>query len=359
MTALLEAKNVTKVFGGGVGKSTETIALRHFTFTIDSTRPSITGVVGESGSGKSTMARLLLGLEAPSQGNVLYQGRDIQQLRGAGRRRFRQDVQAIFQDPFESFNSLYKVDHMLEVPLRKFKLARTKQEVRRMMEDALRAVGLRPEETLGRFPHQLSGGQRQRIMVARALMLNPKLIIADEPVSMIDASLRASVLANLRQLRDEYGISLVYITHDLTTAYQICDDIIVLYRGYVAEAGDVTKVVKDPQHPYTRLLVNSIPWPDPDRHWSEEREPSPLAEQADPDRGCPFAGRCPQTFEPCLEEAPPFFRIHPRQAATCYLYRDAPELAFAQMNELLVHTSGRRTPGEETPETQQVAATPE
>ncbi|MEA3334957.1 MAG: ABC transporter ATP-binding protein [Chloroflexota bacterium] len=339
MTALLEARKVTKIFGGGVGQRTETVALRHLTFSIDSARPSITGVVGESGSGKSTMARLLLGLETPTEGNVLYEGKDLTRLSGSERRAFRQDVQAVFQDPFGSFNSLYKVDHMLEVPIKKFKLARTKEERMQLMIGALDAVGLRPEETLGRFPHQLSGGQRQRIMVARALMLNPKLIVADEPVSMIDASLRATVLTNLRQLRDEYGISVIYITHDLTTAYQICDDIIVLYRGYVAEAGDVGMVVKDPKHPYTQLLVSSIPWPNPDRLWSEESEPSPLAAQAQNDLGCPFAARCPSTFEPCIQKAPPFFRMHEQRAATCYLYEDCPTLAYDSMNELLMHTS--------------------
>lgn len=344
MTPLLQARDVTKVFGSSVGQRTETVALRHFSFTIDATRPSITGVVGESGSGKSTMARLLLGLETPTEGAVLYKGQDIRRLRGNGKRTFRQDVQAIFQDPFESFNSLYKIDHMLEVPIRKFRLARTRAETRQIMVDALQAVGLRPEETLGRYPHQLSGGQRQRIMVARALMLNPKLIIADEPVSMIDASLRASVLANLRQLRDEFGISLVYITHDLTTAFQVCDDLIVLYRGYVAEAGDVSKVVREPQHPYTQLLVGSIPWPDPDRLWSDEAEPSPLSAQANPDRGCPFASRCPSTFDRCLHDPPPFYRIASRQAATCHLHQDAPILPFDHMDELLVHTSGRQTP---------------
>jgi oligopeptide/dipeptide ABC transporter ATP-binding protein len=344
VTALLEAKDVTKIFSGGVGARTETIALRHFTFAVDAARASITGVVGESGSGKSTMARLLLGLETPTTGSVLYGGQDLRRMRGADRKRYRQNVQAIFQDPFESFNSLYKVDHVLEVPLKKFGLARTNQEARRFMVEALLAVGLRPEETLGRYPHQLSGGQRQRIMVARALMLNPKLIIADEPVSMIDASLRAGVLANLRQLRDEYGISLVYITHDLTTAYQICDDIIVLYRGCVAEAGDAAEVVKDPQHPYTQLLVGSIPLPDPDRLWAAEQAPSPLAAAARSDRGCPFDARCPHTMERCLVEAPPFFQVSPRRAAACYLHQDAPILAFDRMNELLIHASTEPDP---------------
>jgi oligopeptide/dipeptide ABC transporter ATP-binding protein len=339
MTALLQMRNVTKIFGGGFIKRTEVVALRNFSFTIDTTRPSITGVVGESGSGKSTMARLLLGLEKPTKGNVLYRGTDLRHLGGSGRHKFRQEVQAVFQDPFESFNSFYKVDHMLEVPIQKFKLASSRQEMRQRMGEVLNAVGLRPEETLGRYPHQLSGGQRQRVMVARALLLKPKLIIADEPVSMIDASLRATVLTNLRQLRDEFGISLIYITHDLTTAFQVCDDIIVLYRGYVAEAGDVRQVVKDPQHPYTQLLVGSIPRPDPDRIWPEEPAPSPLAAQAHPDVGCPFNNRCPHTFEPCIQEAPPFFRTDPRRAATCYLHQEAPTLSFDKMDEVLVSTS--------------------
>ena len=136
-----------------------------------------------------------------------------------------------------------------------------------MIEDALETIGLNPAETLGRYPHQLSGGQRQRIMVARAFLLKPRVILADEPVSMIDASLRATILQSLRKLNQEFGISILYISHDLTTIYQICDHIIVLYRGSVAEIGDVEKVIKDPKHPYTKLLVESIPQPDPEKRW--------------------------------------------------------------------------------------------
>jgi peptide/nickel transport system ATP-binding protein len=344
MTALLEADDITKIFGSGVGRRIETVALRDFSFRIETTRPLITGVVGESGSGKSTMARLLLGLETPTKGAVRYRGADLRRLNNDQRAAFRREVQAVFQDPFESFNSFYKVDHMLETPIRKFRLARSKGEAHQLILNVLSAVGLRPEETLGRFPHQLSGGQRQRVMVARALLLNPKLIIADEPVSMIDASLRATVLTALRKLRDDFGISLVYITHDLTTAFQICDDIIVLYRGYVAEVGDVTKVVKDPKHPYTQLLVSSIPRPDPDRQWSEEPTPSALAGQANPNQGCLFAARCPHAFEPCLRSIPQLYRTDARRAATCYLHQDSPTLALDQMDELLMAASGEMQP---------------
>src|SRR5207249_4601278 len=175
--------------------------------------------------------------------------------------------QMIFQDPYEVYNPFYRVDHVLETPITEFKLAASPAARRALINESLRAVGLRPEETLGRYPHQLSGGQRQRIMVARAVLMRPRLIIADEPVSMVDASLRATILDSLRQLNQQYGMSIVYITHDLTTAFQISDDIIVLYRGSVAEAGEVDLVVRNPRHPYTQLLINSVPQPDPDHPW--------------------------------------------------------------------------------------------
>ncbi|HSH79668.1 MAG TPA: ABC transporter ATP-binding protein [Herpetosiphonaceae bacterium] len=267
---LIEAREVGKVFRGGVLGQHETIALQDFTLEIAGDRPSITAVVGESGSGKSTMARLFLGLETPTSGAIVYRGKPLRQLSGGDWRAFRRDVQAIFQDPFEVYNSFYKVDHVLTTPIRKFRLASSRRESRELIENALQAVGLKPDETLGRYPHQLSGGQRQRIMVARALLLRPKLIIADEPVSMIDASRRATVLATLHKLKATYGISLIYITHDLTTAYQISDHIIVLYGGKVVEAGDPERVVKQPQHPYTQLLISSIPQADPDRRWREQ-----------------------------------------------------------------------------------------
>ncbi len=266
---LLELRNVTKAFGGGFLQQHQSVALQDFSLVIEGDQPTITAVVGESGSGKTTMARLLLGLETPTSGAVLYKGTDLRRSSQQQWRAFRRDLQAIFQDPFGVYNAFYRVDHVLTTPIAKFRLARSREEGRRLIEQALRAVGLRPEETLGRFPHQLSGGQRQRIMVARTLLLRPKVIIADEPVSMVDASLRVTVLGNLLQLKQEFGISLIYITHDLATAYQISDRIIVLHRGSVVEAGDPEQVVKRPEHPYTKLLISSIPLPDPDRGWGD------------------------------------------------------------------------------------------
>jgi peptide/nickel transport system ATP-binding protein len=267
---LLELRNVSKAYGGGLFGQKPVTALRDFSLAIIDKQPTIIAVVGESGSGKTTMARLLLGLESPTTGEMLYNGKDLRHSSRQERRAFRREVQAIFQDPFEVYNSFYKVDHVLTTPIAKFGLARSRDEGRQLIEQALRAVGLKPEETLGRYPHQLSGGQRQRTMVARTLLLRPKVIVADEPVSMVDASLRVTVLGNLLQLKRDYGISLLYITHDLATAYQISDRIIVLHRGEVVESGDPEQVVKHPEHPYTKLLISSIPLPDPSRPWGSE-----------------------------------------------------------------------------------------
>ena len=200
---------------------------------------------------------------------MLYRGDDFTHLSRRERREFRREVQPIFQDPFEAYNPFYKVDHVLHSPVKNFKLAGSRDERDAMVNEALLMVGLQPDETLGRFPHQLSGGQRQRIMVARALLLKPRVILADEPVSMVDASLRATILDSIQDLKRELGISVLYITHDLTTAFQISDDILIMYRGNVVEYGDVTKVIPNPQHAYTQMLIESIPQADPNKRWGE------------------------------------------------------------------------------------------
>ena len=340
MPPLLEARNATKTFGGGLfRKAPGTVALDDFSFAIDAEPPTITAVVGESGSGKTTLARLLLGLTEPTTGEVRYRGTDLRRLSGEERKRFLRDVQVIFQDPYEVYNPFYKVDHVLEVPIEKFRLAPSRAEARDLMVEALNAVGLRAEETLGRHPHQLSGGQRQRIMVARALLLQPRLIIADEPVSMVDASLRATILESLRQLHLRFGISLLYITHDLTTAYQIGQNIIVMYRGEAVEVGDVDLVVKRPQHPYTQLLIQSIPQADPARPWGREAAVRAADDAATlvaaSTQGCRFADRCPHVMEICRTTKPPLFRTDERRAAACYLYRDRPQLAADDLDRVM------------------------
>ncbi len=257
---LLEFRDVSKVYG-------DVTALHPMSFRLEGDTPQIISIVGQSGSGKSTMGSLMLGFNAPSSGKVMYEGLDIANLSPGQSLDFRKNVQAVFQDPYACFNPFYRVDHALKFPFKRFGLAQSEAHTQQAMEDTCRAVGLDPDLILRRYPHQLSGGQRQRLIVARALMLSPKLLIADEPVSMVDASLRATILKNIYDLKDKHGISILYITHDLATAYHVSDYVIVLYHGRIAEAGPPKEVIGNPQHPYTQLLIDSIPWPDMNRAW--------------------------------------------------------------------------------------------
>ena len=325
MAPLIEAVGVSKRFAGGLRRG-GTVALAELSLAIDANRPSIIAVVGESGSGKTTLARLLLGLAEPTGGAIRYRGTDLRRLDGNGRRAFRHDVQAVFQDPYGVYNPFYRVDHVLWTPLRRFRLAASRGQARGLIAAALRAVGLQPEEILGRFPHQLSGGQRQRVMVARALLLEPKLIVADEPVSMVDASLRATILGSLRKLTDERGISILYITHDLATAYQVSDSILVLYRAHLAEAGAVDRVVSAPQHPYTQLLISAIPRAHAVRDWLAQDDDSGRNGRSLGDAGCCFAERCPHAMPACLAEPPGLYRTEPRRAVACVQYAGYPPL---------------------------------
>ncbi len=267
---LLAFRSVRKDFGGGLFGGRPKTALQRLSFQILASPPSIIAIVGQSGSGKTTLARMVLGLERPTTGEVVYRGQPLKDLRGAALTAYRREVQAVFQDPYGSFNPFYKVDHALAEPLRRFGVATTREAMLERMLWACSAVGLDGREVLGRFPHELSGGQRQRLMVARALALRPKLIVADEPVSMVDASQRLAILEEMRQLKTNFGISILYITHDLSTAYQISDMVLVLHQGRVVEAGLPEAVMKHPQHPYTQSLVAAIPWPDPNRPWADD-----------------------------------------------------------------------------------------
>lgn len=322
MSKFIELEHVTRTFGGGAFSTKPPIvAVDDVSLSIDEDEPKITTIAGESGSGKTTLARLLMGTITPSFGTMYYRGTDFTKMGRHDAWKFKQEVQAIYQDPFGSYNPFYKVDHVLETPIKYFKLANSKSERRHIIEEALSMVGLQPGDTLGRFPHQLSGGQRQRIMVARALLIKPRLILADEPVSMVDASLRATILDSIRRLNREIGISVIYITHDLTTALQISDNIIVMYRGSVVEAGAVERVILEPKHPYTQLLIESIPQPNPDNKWGDE-PPSPRFEDFGSMLGCKFADRCPHVTDICNEMPPPNYQIENHRQVLCYLYQD-------------------------------------
>jgi len=319
----VEIYNATKIYGGGFFQSGDrVIALQDFSLTIDEKPAMITTIAGESGSGKTTLANLILGFIGLTSGQILYKGQDIATLKGEQQLEYRREVQAVFQDPYEVYNPFYRVKHVFDLVIKRFHLARNKREAREVIEEALNVVGMLGEEVLEKYPHQLSGGQRQRMMVARAFMLKPRLIVADEPVSMVDASLRAMILDIMLRMRDEYNISFLYITHDLSTAYQIGNQIYILYQGSIAEKGDTSSVIEDPKHPYVQLLINSIPIPDPNQRWDMNISLPPEEElRGQVESGCRFYPRCPRRSERCLAERPPLYRMdgHNHEVA-CYLY---------------------------------------
>jgi peptide/nickel transport system ATP-binding protein len=320
---LLEVRNVTKIYGGGLLGRDQTVALENFSLTLPPDKAIITTIAGESGSGKTTLANLVLGFITPTAGKILYNGKDIYKMSKEEFTRYRREVQAVFQDPYEVYNPFYKVDHVFDSVINKFRLANSRGEARQMAEQALEVVGLPRDEILGKHPHQLSGGQRQRVMVARAFLLKPRLIVADEPVSMVDASLRGMILEIMMNLQQEFGISFLYITHDLSTAYQISQEIYILYSGSIAEVGDIEKVVNTPYHPYTQMLISSVPLPDPDLKWDTRVElPSDETRAATAIQGCKFRDRCPHTMDICGRNAPPLYEIAQRHYVACYLYRD-------------------------------------
>lgn len=321
---LLEVKNVSKIFDTGFSHTHQTAALEDFSLAVSEDAPTIIAIAGESGSGKTTLARIILDLLSSTRGDIFWRGQSISQMSKSARMIFRKECQAVFQDPYQAYNPFYRVDHMFKMAMSDFKLARNKVEERKMIEEAMEVVGLRPEEILGKFPHQLSGGQRQRAMVARAFLLKPRLIVADEPVSMIDTSLRATILDIMLTLKKDFGMSFLYITHDLSTAYQISDQIIILYQGSVAEKGEIAAVIEKPQHPYTQMLLGSIPIPDPSQKWEGRVEIS-LDDQTKTgaERGCKFSDRCPHAMDICSQGLPPLYRVGDEQYASCYLYKDS------------------------------------
>ncbi len=320
---LLEIRNATKIYRGGfLQPGQQLVALQDFNLTIREEPATITAIAGESGSGKTTLANLILGFVSPTSGQILYRGRDISAMNPQEKLQYTRQVQAVFQDPYAVYNPFYRVKHIFDLVVKNFKLAHNQEAARDLIEEALKMVGMRGAEVLEKYPHQLSGGQRQRMMVARAYLLKPRLIVADEPVSMVDASLRAMILDIMLRLRDQQNISFLYITHDLSTAYQVCDDIYILYQGSVAEKGDTVSVIQNPKHPYVQMLIDSVPVPDPNQKWDTTVTlPSEEALRSQVDTGCRFYPRCPYHMDRCLVKQPPLYEIDSgTHRAACYLY---------------------------------------
>ena len=260
MTApLLEVRHAVRVYrlGGLFGRGAP--AVDDVSFEVGASGPEILAVIGESGSGKTTLARMILNTVRPSSGSVLFKGVDLAGIRGRRQRLdFMRQVQPIFQNPFEAFNAMKQLDRYLFMTARQFAEARTAAAAEQHADAALRKVGLTLAEVRGRFPHELSGGQLQRVAIARALVASPALLVADEPVSMVDASLRTAIVNLFKKLRDQLGVSIVYITHDLATAYTISDRVVIMRRGKVVESGDARRTLDDPKHPYSIELKNAV-----------------------------------------------------------------------------------------------------
>ncbi len=322
---LLTVDNLTKHFAIGragllgnlLGGAQNVVhAVDGVSFTLD--KGEVLALVGESGCGKSTLALTLLGLEAPTAGGIHFAGQDVTHLNAAGLKALRRQVQMIFQDPYESLNPLFTIGEIVAEPLRVHGLARKRTEREQRVQRALEEAGLKPAESfIHRRPHELSGGQRQRVVIASALVLEPQLLLADEPVSMLDVSIRAEILNLLADLRRTRGIAILFITHDLSTVATFADRIAVMYLGRIVEIGSVTSVLKAPQHPYTQALLAVAPVANPrlrrPRIILQGETPNPIHLPS----GCRFHPRCPVASAECQRVDPPFVQVAADHQAAC------------------------------------------
>lgn len=297
--------------------------------TFDIGEGEILGLVGESGCGKTTTGRLLTRLVTPTAGRILFMDTDIAFLDGSKLRDFRKNVQMIFQNPYESLNPRFSVFQTVAEPLHIHGLGETVEERMDMVVQAVEDAGLVPaEEILERFPHELSGGQRQRVSIARALVMNPRVIVADEPVSMLDVSIRAGVMNLMLDLRAKYRIPYLFITHDIAVARYMSDRIAVMYLGELAEIGPAEVIIQNPVHPYTRALISAVPVPDPEHAHGmvniEGELPSPISLPT----GCRFHPRCPYAKDICKEEDPAQIEVEPGHLVKCHFAEELHEQGF-------------------------------
>jgi peptide/nickel transport system ATP-binding protein len=309
---LMTVQDLSVQFGSGkaVARALDGVSL-------DWRRGEILGVVGESGCGKSTLARTMLALQQPAAGSVALDGQPINGR--ASRRELRRRVQMIFQDPYQTLNPRQRVETIVAEPLVVQGVDRSEREAR--ITRALDDVGLDPQRFLRRYPHQLSGGQRQRVAIAAALVLEPEGLICDEPVSMLDASVRAQILAVLVELQRRRELALLFITHDLSLAWSLCDRLAVMYLGRVVEQGRAVDVIERPQHPYTQALVDAVPVPAAGGGGRRELLGGELPDATAVPSGCRFHPRCPKRFEPCDSVDPALFDAGgPGQRAACLLH---------------------------------------
>jgi peptide/nickel transport system ATP-binding protein len=327
ISAPLEVRGLTKHFpaGGLPGRRSRVHAVDDVTFAL---RPgTVTALVGESGSGKSTVARLLLRLYDPTAGHIFFEGGDVTRDR---RRRdvlgYRSQVQMIFQDPFGSLNPVKTVRHHLARPLRIHGIAR-RDDVEQRVLALLEKVGLvPPEKVADKYPHELSGGQRQRVAIARALAVEPTVLIADEPTSMLDVSIRIGILNLMLDLKKDHGLAFLYVTHDLASARYVADTVLVMYAGQIVEQGPAERVLQTPLHPYTQLLLASVPDPAAQDRERIEIRKGVASAAVDPPAGCRFVERCPLRIDVCSHVTPELVAARPGQSARCHVTAPSPQL---------------------------------
>jgi len=320
---ILEVKNLKKYFKAG--RPAWFSRVDNFVHAVDDVslqlkRGEVIALVGESGCGKSTLSLTLMGLEEATEGNIIFEGKDITHASNQERKAIRQRIQMIFQDPYESLNPTQTIEEIVTEPLLVHGLAQNLDERRERVRRALEDSGLKPaEDYLHRFPHQLSGGQRQRVVIAGALVLEPHLLLADEPVSMLDVSIRAEIINLLADLRTSRGISVIFITHDLGTVGFFADRVAVMYLGRIVEIGTMEEVLKNPQHPYTQALLSVIPVPNPrlrkKRVILQGETPNPI----DLPTGCRFHPRCPVAINICKASDPRLIQLSETHQAACLL----------------------------------------
>jgi len=317
---LLSVRDAKKTFRlGGLLSNKEIIAVNEVSFTLFKDKPDILSIIGESGSGKSTLSRLILRLLLPDSGSIELEGQDVHAMKGRKRELdYMRRVQPIFQNPFETFNPLNTVDDFLFATAKNYYPQDKPDLVKERTEMALQAVGLSLAEVGGRYPHELSGGQLQRASVARAIIPNPKVLVADEPVSMVDASLRMSIVNLFQDLKNKLGTSIIYITHDLATAYYISDRIAIIHKGYFVEQGETSAILTKPKHPYTKLLVESTLDPRPGATSLADGDVS-TGDEEYLAVGCKFAARCPRAMDICRKVQPPE-TVEGNWKVRCHLY---------------------------------------
>lgn len=318
---ILELKDLKVYFqvGGGFLQKKDTVkAVDGISLSI---YPGETfGLVGESGCGKSTTGRAIVKINTPTEGQIIFDGKDITKIKGAELKQFKQDVQMIFQDPYASLNPRMTVGEIIKEPMDIHGIYKTEEEKETRVRELLELVGLKPDH-IRRYPHEFSGGQRQRIGIARTLALNPKFVVCDEPISALDVSIQAQVINLLEKIQAEMGISYLFIAHDLSMVKHISDRIGVMYLGNLVEVGEADELYNNPLHPYTQALLSSVPIPDPKVAKSRERIvlqgelPSPI----NPPSGCVFRTRCPKATERCANFKPELKQVGDRLVA-CFLY---------------------------------------